>query len=154
MFDKANLLTGRIVQYLINALPSQTKWRRRKDQRKYSGDTTLISSRGNIVGRGLWRHTVAPASAQNHVIIILRQPFSPVGEESGGDEQTWRQLRALWTAVSTLSRRYLLWIDVFPSGNCRRPPQVFCRSRGIKVPNQKLVILGIAANVSVAILVG
>lgn len=59
------------------------------------GDITLILSRGRDPGRRLLHHIRAPARRQKRVIIMLRQPFSPVGEESGGDEQTWRQWKGL-----------------------------------------------------------
>lgn len=154
VFWKGQFVTGRIWQNFTVSSLYFSFLKLKEYQRKDCVDTTLILSRGNIVGRGLWRHTVAPASARNHFIIILRQPFSPVGEESGGDEQTRQQLRVLWTALFTLTRRYLLGLDAFPSGNYRRPPHVFRRSTEIKVSNQKRVILVIAANVSVAIVVG
>lgn len=53
-----------------------------------------------------------PTSKQKRVVIMLRQPFSLVGGESG-DEQTWRLLERLWTANHPQLTRCSVSADVF-----------------------------------------
>lgn len=71
---------------------------------KYTQNLLQCYSFTWMSSRELSHQIRAPTTKQNRAVITLRQPLSPVGRESGGDEQIRRLLRSVWTAKSLTPR--------------------------------------------------